>query len=221
MTALTRLICKTRERVFKIRMILSCIFFSLAIIALGFIPAQVSADNDEVPSALQVKLILTALTYDRNLTKKADGTLTIGILFFPNTAHSQKQALNFAKALEGFKDKKVRNLNINQVVIEYKNIKHLEHIFDKHDINVLYIATGRGERLKKTLELTRSKKVLSCTPDTINVYEYEVSLGWGIVDNKPKLCLNITSAKAEGADFSAKFLRVVDVINFYKNDTKD
>ncbi len=145
--------------------------------------------------------------------------LRIGILYFPDTAHSQKQALNFAKALEDFKDKKVRNLNINSIVIDYKNIKELEHIFDKHAISILYISTGRGEKLKKILELTRSKKVLSCTPEAINVYEYEVSLGWGIVKNKPKLCLNITSAKAEGADFSAKLLRVVDVINFYKDDT--
>jgi hypothetical protein len=215
-TALTRFIRKQRERVLKARMILSCIFIGLEIIAVVFITAQVSADKDEVPFELQVKLILTALTYDRNLTQKADGTLTVGILFFPDTAHSQKQAINFSKALEGFKDKKVSSLNINQVVIEYKNSKDLEYIFDQHDINVLYIATGRGERLKEILELTRSKKVLSCTPDNINVYEYEVSLGWGIVDNKTKLCLNITSAKAEGADFSAKFLRVVDVIDFYK-----
>ena len=150
---MARLICKQLERILKARMILSCSFISLAIIVFGFIPVQVFADNDELPFDLQAKLILTALTYDRSLTKKADGTLTIGILFFPDTVHSQKQALDFAKALEGFKDKKVSSLNINHVVIEYKNSKHLEHIFDKHDIKVLYIATGRGERLKKILEL--------------------------------------------------------------------
>jgi hypothetical protein len=200
-------------------MILDSIFISLVIIVFGLVPAQVCADNGEVPFNLQSKLLLTALTYDRNLTRNADDILTIGILYFPDAFHSQGQALNFEKALEEFKDKKVNDLNIKPMVIEYKNIKDLEHIFDKNGINVLYIAAGRGEKLKKILELTQSKKVLSCTPEAINVYEYEVSLGWGIVNNKPKLCLNITSAKAEGADFSAKFLRVVDVINFYKEDS--
>jgi hypothetical protein len=201
-------------------MIQGCIFISLAIITFGFISPQVFADNGGVPFDLQAKLILSALTYDRNLTRgKADDNLTIAILFFTDTPHSQEQALNFAKALEGFKEKQVGGLGLNQIVIEYKNIKDLKHIFEKQSINVLYLATGRGEKLKKILELTQSKKVLSCTPEVINVYEYEVSLGWGVVNNKPKLCLNITSAKAEGADFSAKFLRVVDVINFYKNDT--
>ena len=183
------------------------------------ITPSVLADNGQVPVDLQAKLFLTALTYDRNLAMETGDTLSIGILYFPDISHSQEQALNFAKASEGFKDKKVRGLEIKQMVIEYENTKNLEQTFNKHKIKVLYIATGRGERLKKILELTRSKKVLSCTNEAIHVFEYEVSLGWGIVDNKPKLCLNIASAKAEGADFSAKFLRVVNVINYYKNDT--
>jgi len=38
------------------------------------------------------------------------------------------------------------------------------------------------------------------------------SMSVGLKANKPKIYLNLSSAKVEGADFSAKFLRIVEII---------
>lgn len=185
-----------------------CILTALMLLC-GISSTSLSADNGDVPLNLQVKLLLTALTYDRNLTASADDILTIGMLYFPDSTHSQEQAFDFNKALLQFKDKKVKNLRINTIVIKYMDNADLTKKISEHNIKVLYSAAGRGEKLRKVIEVTRSMNVLTCTSDIMNFYEYELSLGIGLVDNKPKIYLNIYSAKAEGADFSAKLLRVV------------
>jgi hypothetical protein len=110
-----------------------------------------------------------------------------------------------------FTDKKVKNLRISKIMLAYSDDADLTKAIHENTIKVLYIAPGRGEKLRNVLEVTRSQKVLSCTSNIMNFQEYEVSLGVGLLDNKPKIYLNNRAAKAEGADFSAKFLRVVQL----------
>jgi hypothetical protein len=187
-----------------------CIAFAVFMM-LAIIPLHLQAGDDAVPFELQVKLILSALTYDRNLPTNPDHILTIGILYFPDTEDSKPQAADFDKALVMFTDKRVQNLRIDKIMLAYSDDADLTKAIHEHTIKVLYIAPGRGEKLRNVLEVTRSQKVLSCTSNIMNFQEYEVSLGVGLLDNKPKIYLNNRSAKAEGADFSAKFLRVVQL----------
>lgn len=187
-----------------------CIAFAV-LLMLAIIPLPLQAEDAGVPLDLQIKLLLTALTYDRNLPTNADDIFTIGILYFPDTTGSQEQASDFEKTLIRFKEKKIKSLNINKILLKHTDDAELTKNIAEHKIRVLYIAPGRGEKLKKVLEVTRSQKVLSCTSDIMIFQEYEVSLGVGLLDNKPKIYLNNRAAKDEGADFSAKFLRVVQL----------
>jgi len=45
-----------------------------------------------------------------------------------------------------------------------------------------------------------------------------VTMAVGLKDNKPKIYLNLSSAKSEGADFSAKFLRVAEIVDSGEKD---
>ena len=80
-------------------------------------------------------------------------------------------------------------------------------------IDVIYIAQGEKERIHKVLKVTQSEKILSCTGKAEYVNSCGVTMSVGLKDKKPKIYLNLSSAKSEGADFSAKFLRVAEIVD--------
>ena len=185
----------------------------ITLITLGFMPATVSSDNGDVPVELQAKLLLTALTYDKNLSKGEDETLRIGLLYFPDVNQSKKEALEFYKVLESFKDKKVRGLNLSTVLFACNGCSNLRSKISAKHIDVLYISKAKKEVVKDVIKVTQSTKVLSLTSTASYVSMYGISMAVGLKDNKPKIYLNLSSTKAEGADFSAKFLRVVEIVS--------
>jgi len=211
-TTLTKCTCKQHKRIPRIQVIVGCIV-SLAVIVLGYIPAQVAADNGNVPLGLQAKLLLTALTYDKNLEKKAGEQLDIAILYFPWIERSQEEAESFSKTLEQFKDKKIAGRSFNTSLISYDGDASLKEKISGQHVEVLFIAGGTKRMLKEITQLTRKKQILSCTSKAEYVSSYGVSIGVGLKENKPKIYLNLSSAKEEGADFSAKFLRVAEIVD--------
>ena len=194
-------------------MILGCIFISLAIIASGFIPAQVSADNGEVPLDLQAKLLLTALTYDKNMEKRTNGKLDIGIIYFPWFEQSKEEALDFSKTLKTFKNKKIGGRTFNVCLFTYDGDAGLKEKIAEQHIDVLFIAGGANDMVREVVGVTRSKQILSGTSKADHVNSCGVSLAVGLKENKPKIYLNLSSAKAEGSDFSAKFLRIAEIVD--------
>lgn len=209
---MTQLTCKQPKRKTRIQGIVSCIV-SLTIIALGFVPNQVAADNGNVPLDLQAKLLLTALTYDKNLEKRTNGQLDIAILHFPWINQSREEAENFSKTLEQFKDKKIGGSSFNTLIHSYNGDASLKEKIANEHIDILFIAGGTEPMLKEITQITREAKILSCTSKAEYVSSYGVSIGVGLKDNKPKIYLNLSSAKSEGADFSAKFLRVAEIVD--------
>ncbi len=184
----------------------------ITLFTIGFIPASVSSDNGDVPVELQAKLLLAALTYDKNLGKGEVETLRIGLLYFPDVNQSKKEALEFYKALESFKDKKVRGLNLNTVLFAYNGYNGLKSKISAEHIDALYISKAKKEVVKDVIKVTQSNKVLSLTSTASYVSMCGISMGVGLKANKPKIYLNLSSAKVEGADFSAKLLRVVEIV---------
>jgi hypothetical protein len=190
----------------------------ITVITCGITPPSASADNGSVPPELQAKLFLTALTYDKHLEKRAHAQVDIGILYFPEFAQSREEALNFSKILEGFKDKKISGRSFQTVILTYEGNGGLKKkIVDEH-IDVLFIARGEKKLIEEVLKLTQSEKILSCTSKAEYVSNCGVTMAVALKDNKPKIYLNLSSAKREGADFSAKFLRVAEIVDSEEKD---
>jgi hypothetical protein len=194
-------------------MIPGCIIISLAIITFGVIPAKVSADNGEVPLDLQAKLLLTALTYDKNMEKRANGKLDIGILYFPWVEQSKEEAVNFSKTLKTFQDKKIGGRTFDVFLFTYDGDAGLKERIEENQIEVLFIAGGKKDMVKEVVRITQSKQILSATSKADHVTSCGVSLAVGLKENKPKIYLNLSSAKGEGSDFSAKFLRIAEIVD--------
>jgi hypothetical protein len=188
-------------------------WFMLTLFLAGVVPARALTAEEKVPTELQAKLFLTALTYDKNLQTNVHEKLTIGIVFFPGTIQSKETAQQFSKALEKFKDKKVSGRTINSVVFAYQGNNKLKGRVAREGINVMYISSGEKDVIQDVLQVCTSEKVFSLGCSARSVLEYSVSMAIGIKANKPKIYLNLASAKAEGSNFSSKFLRVVKIVD--------
>jgi len=184
----------------------------LAVIIVTIFPALTSAGEEKVPVELQAKLFLTALTYDKNIKNREIDQLKIGIVYFPEVPDSKKESLNFSKVLEEFKDKKVGGLSMGKVSVAYLNRDDLKDKISKENINVLYLARGTHALVTEVTKVTQSEKILSFTGVTEYVVECGVSMAVGLKEGKPKIYLNLSSSRAEGADFSAKLLRVAILV---------
>jgi hypothetical protein len=205
------------DKTYKTFMMLKYLLI-LMLITGGGIPAPLSADNGNIPVDLQAKLFLTALTYDKNLEKRASSQLDIALLYFPWSAPSKEAALSFSKTLEMFKDKKISGRSFNVSLLTYNGDFGLkEKLADKH-VDVLFIAGGEEPMVREITKITQSEKILSCSNRAEYVTTCGVTMAVGLKDNKPKIYLNLTSAKREGADFSAKFLRVAEIVDREEKD---
>ena len=198
-------------KAYKLYMMLKYLLI-LTVILWGGIAVPVSADNGDVPVDLQTKLFLTALTYDKNLEKHPGIDLDIAVLYFPWSVQSKEEALNFSKTLEMFQDKKLSGRNFNVSLLTYNGDGGFkEKIAEKH-VDVLFVAGGKEPMVREITKITQSAKILSCSSRAQYVTTCGVTMAVGIKDKKPKIYLNLSSAKREGADFSAKFLRVAEIV---------
>jgi hypothetical protein len=106
---------------FRMKEVLTCGsgIFILAIIVLVFIPANIFADDGKVPLDLQAKLFLNALSYNKNLETGDGSQFDIGIVYFPWSKESKKEAVTFSQILKEFKDKKINGRSFNVLLLTY------------------------------------------------------------------------------------------------------
>ena len=115
--------------------------------------------------------------------------------------------------MQDFKDKKISGRSFKTVLLTYSGNDALKKKMVDEHIDVLFITRGDEALVRKVLKLTQSEKILSCTSKAEYVTTCGVTMAVGLKDNKPKIYLNLNAVKLEGADFSAKFLRVVEIVD--------
>jgi len=188
-------------------------FFIAVLLVITIFANYTVAEDKEVPFNLQVKHFFNALEYDKNFSIRTDDTLIIGILYFPEKTNSRREALKLYKALKAYKSKIPDNLKMSAFIFSCGSISSLESIISIDKIDLLYIASGRKSIIRNVTKVTQSKQVFSFTSHPEYVSECGVSMAVGYKENNPKIHLNLSSAKAEGADFNAKFLRIANIVD--------
>jgi len=172
----------------------------------------VTAEEINPTVGLEAKLLLTALTYDKNLKKDTVKELIIGLLCFPEDESSEKQAGDFGKALEKYKDMTVKGMKFKTVLFDYNSPGQLKDKIKSEKINVLYISSCTRDMVSNVAKVAKSAKVLTYSSSGDYVTDCGVSMAIVFKKNKPKIYLNISSAKAEGRNFGAKFIRIVNLV---------
>jgi hypothetical protein len=212
MNAFAQFTCKRFKKVTKTSMVV-CFGFTLAIAVVAFIPPNISADNRKAPLDLQAKLLLNALSYYKNLEKGDGSGFDIAIVYFPWSKESKEEAMTFLQILKNCKDKKLSGRNFNVLPFTYNGDYGLKEKLAGKNVEVLFIGGEEEQMIREITQLTRTDKILSCTSNAKFVTSGSVTMAVGLKENKPKIYLNLSSAKNEEANFSARFLRVVEIVD--------
>jgi hypothetical protein len=187
--------------------ILSAIVALLVLLCTSSLRAEV----DQLPFDLQAKLLLKILVFDRNLEKRVDSTVVVGIMYDPENQESNKAKSGLCRALDNYLKKKVKGFAISYRNLEYTSTSDLSSKMKSYGITVLYVTPGNVGNLEGLIGASQKNSVLtaSCVGEYV---EKGISVGLGLKNNKPQITINLPSAQAEGCDFSSQLLKLAKVI---------
>ena len=147
----------------------------------------------EVPVALQTKLALKILTFDKNFSRYQD-PIKIGV--------TSDELFNGFKSLEGTIKVKGR----------YFTVVKIDSPSKIGGISVLYVGNNWKSNYKKVSSAVKGKNILVFAEDEECVKKGVAGVGFKVVGGKPKILINIDAAKSQGTEFPATLLKIAFIV---------
>ncbi len=166
---------------------------------------------DALPPGLRIKILMTALSYDRNLEQTRAGGLNIGVVYRKDDAASRASATDTQAAIANAAKKKVKGLGISSQLVPIQDLAGLTQAIDSGGLNILYLEPGLGRLLAQAVELAGKRKILTLGA-TRSMVEQGVAFAVIAVGKKPKILVNMPSIEAQGARLDPRLLRLVEVV---------
>ncbi len=164
-----------------------------------------------VPAELQYPLIAKILTFDRNLATRSGSEIVLGIVHQPSFPASDGARRDLTAAAAGSVVRSVEGIPVRVVSIPLTDPSGLPEALAAAGVNLVYLAPLRAVDLNRVLEAARGVGALTVT----GVPEYVsggVSVGLGLEGGRPRILVNLTSARREGADLASNLLMLAHVV---------
>lgn len=168
------------------------------------------AAADEVPAQRQVLVLARAMAYDRNLAGRAGESVSVGVVH-GNDDDSVALARDIHRGFASLQAVRVGGLPLEASLLVWSTPDALATTIREKGIDVLYVSSGLSGSVADILGITRNLKVLSVAARQEDLTA-GLALGVFAVDSEPKVVVNLTASKAEGASFSADLLRLAEIV---------
>lgn len=168
------------------------------------------AQEMPVPPEEQLKILLNTLTFDRNLKERQGERLTIGIVYQGSYRNSLQAKDDLIEALKSVPIREIFSHSLHIVPIDLYLIG-LEEAVTSQDVDVLYVAPLKAYDIRKISQLSRQERVITFS----GVPEYSeqgIAVTVGKKGDKAQIIINLSAAKAEGADFSSQLLKLAKIV---------
>lgn len=180
-------------------------------VVLATLPRPLLSQEMTVPVDLQVALISKILAFDRQLEERAGDEVVVGIVY----QQRHRPSLNATDAAmeafaDGIADPKP-GCRLRFLPIEISDEQALAAAIDEHAVDILYITPLRAVRVADLLKVTEDESILTFTGVERHVRE-GVAIAIVARGGRPSILLNLSAAKAQGADFSSHFLALAQII---------
>lgn len=190
---------QTKKNTFILILLLFFIFVSASL-----------AQEMPVPSEEQLKIMLNTLTFDRNLKERQGERLTIGIVYQGSYRNSLQAKDDLIEALKSVPIREIFSHSLHIVPIDLYLIG-LEEAVTSQDVDILYVAPLKAYDIRKISQLSRQERVITFS----GVPEYSeqgIAVTVGKKGDKAQIIINLSAAKAEGADFSSQLLKLAKIV---------
>ncbi|MDB4944859.1 MAG: hypothetical protein JWP97_4393 [Labilithrix sp.] len=166
------------------------------------------AEPARVPLALQAQLTARLGSFDRNFLARAGSTARVLVLHKAGDGDSESSAATFARALtEG---KRIAGLPSSVDTTPYADPGTLVARIKAGPVALVYLAAGLEGDMPKIAEGLRGIDVLTVGAAAAFAQGGAV-VGFDLEEARPKLVLNLRSAKAQNVAFKAELLELARI----------
>ncbi len=178
-----------------------------------FISLILFADNGEVPVGKQTEVLLKMLKYNNALSSIEGNSLRIGIIYTESNAKSMNDYEQIGNSLFDLisAGEEIQSKKITFSGIGFTNAANLKTQATNLNVAVLYVTPGNDANVAAISEVAASSGIL--TFSAVKSYLTQgIASGVEMVGDNPKIVINLPSAKAQGAKFSAQLLQIANVL---------
>jgi len=171
-----------------------CVILSVV----SFILLGCSLSAQTVPIDLQTKFILKIASEDKNFARYGN-PIKVGV--------TSDEALNAFKAMED----KLQIKGVNYVTEKISSIDAVSNY------KIVHIGPEWSANYSAVAAICKTNKIpMFCTEDA-PVMSNGASVGFKVLDGKPKIVVNLANANDQGCDFNAGFLKITVVVGGLDN----
>jgi hypothetical protein len=166
----------------------------------------------DLPPRNQALLLLRILVYDRNLEHRVADTVTVGVVFRPGDAASERQRDTLVSALRSVAEEVVAaGMPVRAVAIPYRGPAGLEAQLAALRPAAIYIGAALAGSVKEIVQVTRRRSVLSVCGSREMVAN---GVGVGLVNRGQRagVVVGLESTRSEGVDLDSALLAVAEVV---------
>lgn len=184
-----------------------CALALVMLISAGSPPVR--AADEGVPIALQIELLDRLLWYERRYQREAGKPIGVLVVVRPRDTQSARAAGQLSAALARLDALGGRPVRLSQVELE--SAAQVARVVRERGAYVVYLAPGLSDVLT---DLTRSlagspSLTVSAVPTDV---DKGVVLGFELSSSKPRIVINLRTARAQLLELSAQLLRIARVL---------
>ena len=169
-------------------------------------PEAARAQDMDVPIALQAALITRVIAFDRN-APPANGPVRIVVVYQEGNRASHAVAHAIEKSLRGVL---ISDLPVEVSLVDIDR-RDLTAALSEEQPFAAYLTPVRAVELEHIVRCLRAAQVRSFS----GVAAYAragVGVGIGALGDRPRLYINLSASRAEGADYQSALLQLAEVI---------
>lgn len=170
-----------------------------------------AAQGVALPAELQHALYTKILASDRNLRGRTGGEIVIGIVFQPSFRTSRATKDDVLAAADASATRTIDGVPVRYVELPLGKPAALAADLIEKNVTVAYIAPLRAVDVRDVIAAADRARALTITgvPDYVRA---GVAVGFDVKGNRPRILINLSAARACGADFRSDLLRIAEVV---------
>ncbi|MBN1938012.1 MAG: YfiR family protein [Candidatus Aminicenantes bacterium] len=183
----------------------------LFLAAFGLASAGSPQGPARVPCYIQYDLTVKILAFDRRLPARVGEELVLGIVFQGDFPASLQVMTEMEQAYKISPVKKVGAIPVRTAAVDIGRSPRWEEELKMAGVDIVYLAPLKEPAFNRMIALCRRLRLTTIA--SLPEYPFRgAAVGFEPSGEKPVIVINLSAARAEGADFSSRLLGMAKVI---------
>jgi hypothetical protein len=172
-------------------------------------PRPLLGQEMEVPVPLQTELFLKVMTFDRNLGERTKNETVLVVVYQGGNKISTRAQEDFTRTVERLR-RTWRGSVLRVVAIDLDQ-EELSEALKGLNATAMYVTPLRAVDIGNVAGIARGAKISTFTGVPQYISE-GLAVGVRVKRDRPKLLVNVSASRLEGADYSSELLKMAEVV---------